>query len=181
MWIFGYGSLMFDGWESGHCCMRREWADLVKYRRVFGKKSVKNWGTSRLPGLTLNLQEIDNGTCRGVSFEFADNDEVTRPILRYLSKREACEPRILPVLISDQQTVQAHVYIYEGKNVVPPQVGLAQRAAMVASAAGTSGACFDYVRQTFEDLESIGIDDPEVTALWNAVRDLGTKQVLGHG
>jgi cation transport regulator ChaC len=87
----------------------------------------------------------------------------------------------LPVLISDQQTVQAHVYIYEGKNVVPPQVGLAQRAAMVASAAGTSGACFDYVRQTFEDLESIGIDDPEVTALWNAVRDLGTKQVLGHG
>jgi hypothetical protein len=42
MWIFGYGSLMFDGWESGYGCVRREWASLSGYRRVFGKKSVKN-------------------------------------------------------------------------------------------------------------------------------------------
>jgi hypothetical protein len=33
MWIFGYGSLMFDGWESGYGCVRREWASLSGYRR----------------------------------------------------------------------------------------------------------------------------------------------------
>lgn len=76
----------------------------------------------------------------------------------YLSARRV-SPAFLPVLISEQQTVQAYVYIYEGKNIVPPQVGLAQRAAMVVSASGTSGACFDYVRKTFEDLASIGVDD----------------------
>jgi cation transport regulator ChaC len=43
---------------------------------------------------------------------------------------------------------------------------------LVVNASGTSGACFDYVRQTFEGLASIGIDDPAVTALWNAVRDI---------
>jgi cation transport regulator ChaC len=51
-----YGSLMFDSWEFDYDCTRREWADLVGYRRVFGRKSVKNWGTPQRPGLTLNLE-----------------------------------------------------------------------------------------------------------------------------
>lgn len=183
MWIFGYGSLMFDGWESGFGSVRREWADLDGYRRVFGKKSVRNWGTRERPGLTLTLQKFDTGTCRGVAFEFPDNSAVTRTMLDYLSNREACKPCILPVLISGQQTVQARIYIYDGKNILDRKIGLTQRAAMVANATGTSGACFDYVRQTFEDLASISIQDPEVTALWNAVRDLRstTKQAAGHG
>ena len=110
--------------------------------------------------------------CRGVAFEFPGNGAITRAALGYLSHREACAPCILPILISGQRLVQTHVYIYEGKNVLDPQTGMAQRTAMVVSASGTSGACFDYVRQIFEGLASIGIDDQEVGALWNAVCDL---------
>jgi cation transport protein ChaC len=39
MWIFGYGSLMFDGWESERRCVERTWAELAGYRRVFNKRS----------------------------------------------------------------------------------------------------------------------------------------------
>jgi cation transport protein ChaC len=166
---------MFDGWESGYGCVRREWADLAGYRRVFGKKSVRNWGTRERPGLTLNLEKFDTGTCRGVAFEFPHNSAGTRSVLEYLSNREACTPCMLPVLTSGQQTVQAHVYIYAGKNVLDPQAGLSRRAALVVNASGASGACFDYVRQTFKGLATIGIDDPEVTALWNAVCDLNAQ------
>jgi len=28
LWIFGYGSLMWDGWENAHGCTRRVVADL---------------------------------------------------------------------------------------------------------------------------------------------------------
>ncbi len=171
---------MFDGWESNHGCLRWEWADLAGYRRVFNKKSVQNWGTSEHPGLTLNLEKFDAGRCRGIAFEFPDTRVTKRAVLNYLSKREACAPRMLPILISKQQIVQAHVYLYEGKNVLDPLVRLAQRADMVMSASGTSGACCDYIRQSFTKLASVGIDDQEVTALWNAVRDRVTKQPGGR-
>jgi glutathione-specific gamma-glutamylcyclotransferase len=75
MWIFGYGSLMFDGWESDHGCVGRAWADLAGYRRVFNKKSVENWGTKKQPGLTLNLKESATSVCRGIAFEFIDDDQ----------------------------------------------------------------------------------------------------------
>src|SRR6266516_5412200 len=55
MWIFGYGSLMFDGWEAACGCTDRKWADLPGYRRCFNKKSVESRGTREAPGLTLNL------------------------------------------------------------------------------------------------------------------------------
>ena len=55
MWIFGYGSLMFDGWEAFCGCIDRKWADLPGYRRSFNKKSVESRGTREVPGLTLNL------------------------------------------------------------------------------------------------------------------------------
>jgi hypothetical protein len=42
---------------------------------------------------------------------------------------------------------------------------------MVVTAKGNSGACVDYIRRTFEGLSSIGFDDPEVTGLWEAVRN----------
>jgi glutathione-specific gamma-glutamylcyclotransferase len=169
---------MFDGWEAVYGCVRREWGDLAGYRRVFGKKSIKNWGTREQPGLTLNLEKFDPGACRGVAFEFANNGADARTLLDYLANREACASRILPVLISGQEIIQTHVYIYEGKNVLDSHIGLTERAAIVVNARGDSGACFDYVRRTFEGLASIGIDDPEVTALWNAVCDLKstTKQ-----
>ena len=63
------------------------------------------------------------------------------------------------------------MYIYEGKNVLDPTTPLAEKAGMVVRAKGKSGACVDYVRRTFEGLSSIGLDDSEVTGLWEAVRN----------
>ena len=44
MWIFGYGSLMFDGWEAACGCVDRKCAELPGYRRAFNKKSVEILG-----------------------------------------------------------------------------------------------------------------------------------------
>jgi cation transport regulator ChaC len=93
MWIFGYGSLMFDEWESNHGCVGRRWADLAGYRRVFNKKSVENWGSKKRPGLTLNLKDSTTSVCRGIAFEFIDDDSKSLEMLKRLTKREACQPR----------------------------------------------------------------------------------------
>jgi cation transport protein ChaC len=170
---------MFDGWESDHGCVGRRWADLAGYRRVFNKKSVENWGTKKWPGLTLNLKASTTSVCRGVAFEFIDDDSKSLEMLKYLTKREACQPRSLAIRLQDGRNVPVFVYIYEGKNILDPTTPLAEMASMVVTAKGKSGACVDYIRQTFEGLSSIRLDDPEVTDLWEAVRTHPTATVVG--
>lgn len=172
MWIFGYGSLMSDGWETDYGCTERLWADLAGYQRAFNKKSVRNWGTRDAPGLTLNLAAGKNASCRGVGFSFNDG-EAAKPMLAALKKREACEPTELPVRLEDGRNVQALVYIYEGKNLLDGGVTLAERAATVTKAKGKSGANRDYVRDRFKELAEIELRDPAVTELWEAVRQAG--------
>jgi cation transport protein ChaC len=41
-WIFGYGSLMWDGWEEKFGCEERQVAELPGHVRTFNKASVKN-------------------------------------------------------------------------------------------------------------------------------------------
>jgi cation transport regulator ChaC len=47
---------------------------------------------------------------------------------------------------------------------------LADKVDMVVKAAGIRGSDFDYVKDTYEGLKRVGVDDPAVTALWEAVR-----------
>jgi cation transport protein ChaC len=169
MWIFGYGSLMFDGWEAACGCFDRKWADLPGYRRSFNKKSVESRGTREVPGLTLNLVRAAGYVCRGIAFAFEDDDRAPE-ILLDLQKREACEPRKLAVQLEDGRAVTAQVFIYEGRNLIDDSMPLADKARMVAKAAGIRGSDFLYVRDTYEGLKGVGVDDPAVTALWEAVK-----------
>jgi cation transport protein ChaC len=178
MWIFGYGSLMFDGWEAVRGCTGRKWANLPGYRRSFNKKSVESRGTREAPGLTLNLVRAAGHMCRGITFAFEDDDRAPEMLLD-LQKREACKPRALAVQLEDGRTVTAQVFIYEGRNLIADSMPLADKAAMVAKAAGIRGSNFDYVRDTYEGLKGVGVDDPAVTTLWETVKkDPGRSKLL---
>lgn len=168
MWVFGYGSLMWDNWETKRGCLRRVLADLPGYCRRFNKASVKNWGTIIAPGPTLNLIKNDVGVCRGVAFEFPDAQKAD--ILVYLKDREgnAFPLHELSVRLIDQSEVSAFVPIYSGKNVIEGRT-LEEVAAMVLTASGTDGKCVAYVNGIFEKLSVLGIKDPAVTELWEII------------
>jgi glutathione-specific gamma-glutamylcyclotransferase len=85
MWVFGYGSLMWDGWEIDRGCLRRMTGELRGYVRRFNKLSVRNWGTRPYPGPTLNLV-ASNSSCRGIVFEFPESRRAE--IMAYLVQRE---------------------------------------------------------------------------------------------
>ena len=55
VWVFGYDSLMWDNWETGHGCLRHVVAVFPGFRRTFNKASVNHWGTKDKPCPTFNL------------------------------------------------------------------------------------------------------------------------------
>jgi glutathione-specific gamma-glutamylcyclotransferase len=86
MWVFGYGSLMWDGWENSYGCVRKCVAVLNGYRRTFNKASTKNRGSKKAPCPTLNLEKDVAGSCKGMAFEFPDAQ--AGGVLAYLATRE---------------------------------------------------------------------------------------------
>jgi cation transport protein ChaC len=169
MWIFGYGSLMWDNWESGYGCSRKCIALLRGYRRTFNKASTHNRGTKKAPCPTLNLEKEAAGKCKGMAFAFPD--ERRGDVLAYLGKREGADFQLelLSVRLDDDTEVQAHVPVYHGKNLIS-SAGLKEKAAMVRNARGTESSCEDYVKEIAELLAKLKIDDPAVTELWQEVQ-----------
>lgn len=165
MWVFGYGSLMWVGWETRRGCTRRVLADLSGYCRVFNKASVKNWGTKSTRCPTLNLSKVAGGVCRGIAFEFPDAEK--SELVAYLVEREGKTFPLHKMLVQleNHTEVSAFVPIYEGKNVIEGRA-LEEIAAMVAAASGTDGSCLAYVRGIVEKLSELGIHDPVVSEFW---------------
>ena len=167
MWIFGYGSLMWDGWEKSHGCTRRALADLPGYCRTFNKASIRNWGTKKAPGPTLNLRKDRAGVCRGMAFEFTDDRR--NQLLTYLREREGGAPIDLAVHLDDGNKVIASVSFYNGKNIIVGKDS-GEIVSMIRSACGTSGSCVTYIKGIFDKLHELEIEDTEVEAIWQAVR-----------
>lgn len=168
LWVFGYGSLMWDAWEDEFACLERSIARLPGYRRAFNKLSVENWGTEEAPCPTLNLQEDGDASCQGMAFAFAAADKDS--ILDRLQKREGKSFALTPLAIQlgDGMQVRAYAPLYSGKNL-RPSLKLNDQVRMVRAASGTSGSGIDYVRGIAERLNALGIDDPAVRALRDAL------------
>jgi len=178
MWVFGYGSLMWDDWEKRYGCVRRVHAHAPSYARIFNKKSLERWGTQQRPGLTLNLTAHASGaggTCQGVAFEFPG---IHQPeIEAYLSGRETCAASSITVGLPEE-TVTARTYIYDGPRLIEDGLKLEDRASMILSAEGIAGSSFAYLRDVRAHLAGLGVSDAAVDELWHAVCAL---EELTHG
>lgn len=169
MWLFGYGSLMWDGWERRYDCIRRVHAEARGHRRIFNKKSLERWGTFAAPGVTLNLaprEGDDDDPCRGIAFEFPGARQAE--IENYLSVRETCTACDIAVALPEE-SVSARTYIYNGPRLIEQDVPLQERARMILSAEGIAGSSYAYIRNVRTHLESLGVADREVDTLWRAV------------
>lgn len=162
MWVFGYGSLMWDGWEDRFNGSRVDRAELSGYRRAFNKKSVRNWGTSEAPGPTLGLELEHGANCIGTAFEFPDAQRAA--IQELLRKREGQSFALveLPVRLPDGRNVPALTPVNDRSR--PTYIGnvpIAERALMATTASGTSGACLDYIRNICR-MRSMDVADAQV-------------------
>ncbi|MCK1463078.1 gamma-glutamylcyclotransferase [Bradyrhizobium sp. 2] len=160
-WVFAYGSLMADGWETTYRCTSRSAALLRGYSRAFDKASIESRGTREHPAPTLRVV-ASNGECHGVAFGF--DDEQRAAILADLMKREGktFPLREKTVHLPNGMPIKAMVPEYEGRHIIVHD-NLRTLAQMAIKARGTRGNGIDYVRDVAKHLDAAGVKDKVVT------------------
>ncbi|WP_103020982.1 gamma-glutamylcyclotransferase [Salinibacter altiplanensis] len=170
MWIFGYGSLMWDDWETEFDSEKSEEAVLLGYRRAFNKASVLNWGSPDEPCPTLGLERETGVKCVGTAFNFSDDQE--EEVIAYLKDREGASFDIVEVEItlSDGTDVKAYTAINDtSADTYVGDKSTEEVATMIKNAEGKDGKCIEYMRNIYSMLEEQSIHDPAVEELWSAI------------
>jgi glutathione-specific gamma-glutamylcyclotransferase len=173
LWVFGYGSLMWD--PAIHFCEIRQ-GELPGHARRFSYRTLMGRGTPEQPALMLTL-EPGAGDCHGLVFRVpqALAAEESAMLWRREMVRGGYCPRWLPVH-TPQGTVQALAFTSNPAH--PGYIGelpLAESAAIIAVASGQLGRNRDYLRQLDAQLLRLGIDDPYIHRLWAAVQALSPE------
>ena len=168
-WVFGYGSLM---WRPGFEHVEKSRARLHGYRRSLCIVSRVHRGTPERTGLVLGLDR--GGSCVGVAFrvEGHQRDDVTA----YLRERElvtnAYKEKILPARLGDGRPVNVLTYVVDRTH---PQYSGAldthEAANRVKGAVGQSGTNEDYVANTVEHLQQLGIRDHWLEGVARLIRE----------
>lgn len=163
LWIFGYGSLMIDGWQNEFGGSDGSPATLTGFRRSFNKVSTRNWGSREHPCPTLGLERDEAARCVGRVFRFPRSER--ERVLDYLGGREGRSFELQELWISTKggQTVRAMVPVNDtGAKSYIGELPIRERAAMIQSASGTSGSCGEYVERISTVLRLMGVNDPHV-------------------
>ncbi|WP_206954280.1 gamma-glutamylcyclotransferase [Trinickia acidisoli] len=163
MWLFGYGSLI---WNPGMPAAETVRARVRGYHRGLYLWSRVNRGTPEQPGLVLALDR--GGSCTGMAFRLAGDGAA--PHLEALWRREmpmgSYRPAWLPCWLADGRRVKALAFVM--RRDVPTYTGKLSDEivkAVLNCAQGRYGTTLDYVRRTVGALRECGMPDRALEAL----------------
>ncbi|OLP62125.1 gamma-glutamylcyclotransferase [Xaviernesmea oryzae] len=157
LWVFGYGSLM---WNPGVPTVEMVRARIHGYRRALCVRSYVHRGTEESPGLVLGLDR--GGSCTGMAFRVPE--AARSAAVEALRARELVthvyKERRLPIRLADGRVLVALCYVIDRAHIQYAGALSSEEAALiVAHARGRSGENIDYVMNTLEHLRSMGIRD----------------------
>jgi len=136
MWVFGYGSLL---WNPGFEAQERVIAKLPDYHRSFCMRSIHHRGTQDDPGLVLALDALAGAQCNGVALSVASHEQ--NDVLAYLRERElissAYLEKMLHIDLVDGRRVEAVTYVIDPEHVqYCGGLDLEEQARIIARAVG---------------------------------------------
>ncbi len=172
LWVFGYGSLIWNpGFEHEEIVIAR----LSNYARTFCMRSIHHRGTVENPGLVLALDPHTGASCDGLALRVTSGAE--EATLKYLRERElissAYLEKTLPVRLTSGQEVHAVTFIIDVEHVqYCGGLAMEEQASIIANAVGGRGPNNEYLYNTTNHLEELGINDPDLEWLSARVRDM---------
>jgi len=167
VWVFGYGSLMWN--PAFHHAERRP-ARVHGLHRRFCLWSAIGRGTPERPGLMLGLEP--GGSCLGVAFRIAS--ERVESELAVVWGREmigdAYVPRVVRARTPKGPVAAIAFAINPRHERYAGRLPVETMTRVIASASGGLGSCRDYLFATVAALETLGRDHGPMHALAARVR-----------
>jgi cation transport protein ChaC len=173
LWIFGYGSLM---WDPGFPYVQWAPALVYGYHRVLCISSTRWRGTPARPGLVLGLDR--GGACRGIAFRVTRDDKAAtlKALWAREMRRHVYRPRLLRARLRDGE-VRALAFVADPRHEgYAGRLSIADTAQRVANCRGSRGANLDYVARTIEHLEELGVRDHYLQRVLQAARALCARR-----
>ena len=172
MWVFGYGSLI---WDPGFPVAEQQVARLADWHRSFCMRSVHHRGTPEAMGLVLALDRLPGARCDGVAFRVKGGAE--KATLANLRERELISSAYLEewlaVKLQDGRVEPALTYVINPAHAqYCGGLTLNDQAQIIASAVGGRGSNRDYLFATARHLGELGIADPDLDWLATRVAEL---------
>ena len=172
LWVFGYGSLI---WDPGFPVAERRLARANGWHRSFCMRSIHHRGTVAQPGLVLALDRAEGATCAGLAFRGTDGaEDAARAALR---ARELVSSAYLEEVLrveTAEGPLEALTYVIDPDHTqYCGGLPLEEQARIIAGATGGRGPNRDYLWSTAAHLADLGIADPDLEWLAARVRALG--------
>lgn len=163
LWVFTYGSLM---WDPGFRFEEVRRAHAPEYARRFILKDIYGGrGTLDAPGL---MAALDKGPgCDGLAYRIRreDIDEETAILWR----REKVGPAYLPVFIDTiaaDDRIKALTFVADhDAKLIDASLTRAQQIEYFATGTGFMGTSLEYLQNIAKQFAALGIHDEDVTAL----------------
>ena len=166
LWVFGYGSLM---WSPGFSYKQKAPGRLHGYHRALCILSTRYRGTRRKPGLVMGL--CRGGSCWGMAFR-VDARRVRAALSRLWQRempRRVYAPRLLKVELRSGRRVSALAFLADPTHpAYVRELDLQGRARLVAQGMGQRGLCVDYIRNTIDHMQEVGVRDPHLERILHA-------------
>jgi cation transport protein ChaC len=166
LWVFGYGSLM---WSPGFSYEQKAAGRLHGYHRALCILSTRYRGTKRKPGLVMGL--CRGGSCWGMAFR-VDAGRVRHALVRLWQRempRRVYAPRLLKVQLRSGRQINALAFLADPTHpAYVRELDLQGRARLVAQGMGQRGLCVDYIRNTIDHMDGVGVRDPHLERILHA-------------
>jgi glutathione-specific gamma-glutamylcyclotransferase len=167
IWVFGYGSLI---WNPAFHFVERRIGTIHGWHRRFCLWTTLGRGSPDCPGLMLGLDR--GGSCRGVVLRIAPAEVEVE--LDVLWRREMVSNAYVPVWVkvaTDEGALSAIAFTINRRHErYADRMAEAETADIIARAAGRIGPCRDYLLNTVEHLDQLGIHDRALRRLAEQVR-----------
>lgn len=167
LWVFAYGSLM---WRPGFEHEEAVAATIYGFHRAMCVLSHHYRGTPEAPGLVLGLDR--GGSCRGKVLRVAAANRAQ--VLAYLHERELISgvyaPRFVKAVLDDGRRVEAYAFLAERRHEqYAGDITLERMANMIRSGVGSAGTAREYLANTVDHLDAIGLTDSTLHRLLRLV------------
>ena len=164
LWVFAYGSLM---WDPGLYFeeVRRAWLP-NHARRLILKDIYGARGTAEKPGLMAALDRGEPG-CHGLAFRISEAQIETET--EALWRREGIGPAYRPVFVEadiDGAVITTLTFIADhDAELIDSEMSHDEQISYLVSGTGFAGSSIDYLRNLVSGLGTVGIRDAELDEL----------------